>query len=233
MGKKREARLYETGTAVLALLLLVGLIALVQEQKETKKPEIIVNAYTDETVMYENYTHFFLLPVAPENNLYLRSTEQVLLKRIGEVLIKKGVSLVRDINNAEAVVCIFFDAPYREYYVPPRQISIPVYKPGKTEYFSGFIGGEYYWGSYETPGEWQIQTYQRPGYYKGYFFPFVRIDVVDIEKFVKTRKIRYIWTGTAITVSQEADIRKTGLPLIEKVLEKWPFPIAKTEKEVV
>jgi len=233
MKKKREIRLYDAGTMALALLLLIGIVALIQGQKETKKPKIIVNAYTDETVNYEGYTHFFLLPVTPKNNLYLRSTEQVLLKKIGEILSERGVSLVRNINNAEAVVCVFFDAPYREYYVPPEQVSIPVYKPGKIESYSGFIGGEYYWGTYRTPGKWELQTYQRPGYYKGYFFPFIRIDVVDIGKFIQTRQVEYIWTGTAITVSQEADVRKTGLPLIEKVLENWPFPIAKTEKEAV
>jgi len=37
MDKKREARLYEAGTVALALLILIGLIALIQQGEKDQK----------------------------------------------------------------------------------------------------------------------------------------------------------------------------------------------------
>jgi len=161
--------------------------------------------------------------------------EKQLLFFLRNQLEAKGYRFVQLNENPDFLVTINAFSEYKESYVPPQTVTLPRWVPGQTITTYGSTYGSfnyntfgdyssYGWGSYSgqttsttyIPGYMTTETYTRPGYTVGHYYPVVAISIYD------SKTLRKVWLGTGAGTSDNSDIRISSQLVVSHVLAKFP-----------
>lgn len=179
------------------------------------------------------YSSFCLISNGRNSDPLLKSQLLSLARGMMQAL---GYRYVDDMEKADIVLCIVFSNEYSETYVPPKTVTIPKYVEPETEtttsYWSGEVGGVDTGGMVQThttkPGYWTTQTYTRPGYTVGSYYPVVGIGLHDSWGYLRPGAssdtvIDYVvWSGGASASSKLWDLRMTGQMLMLELVKSMP-----------
>lgn len=201
------------------LILLAVLASLVFEGCATQmSTSPLIDVRQDPDVDCSRYRTFCLYRFAgTDPNIRVDPiTEKQILYLVRDHLVGSGYIYQDSCANADLVVTVYFSNEYKEQYIPPTSIPIPVYKPGQTVSFSGFFGSDYYYGSGRTSGSWTVETLTMPGRVKGYYYPVILVDLFD------RATDDLVWSGSGVTsVDRGAFILHAGA-LVEKIMALFP-----------
>lgn len=153
--------------------------------------------------------------------------EQNMSFRLGAALETCGYRLVNDAKDADIIGMIRGSNKYDTYYVPPSTVILPKYIPGQTyttnSDYSVYgsrsplpyatVSGQ---STTTTSGQWTSESYTRPGYTAGNYYPSIRIDIVDAHSGEE------LHVATATGTSGTSDIRVASQVLILESFEQVP-----------
>jgi hypothetical protein len=201
-------------------------------------PEI--KCYSDPGASIDKYRTFTVLPESKTTETSCSPAfdneliEKQMLFALRNAVELVGYEYTEDIGKADVVFTISGSNEYKETYIPPSSITVPVYVPGRTAtsttYNSGRIDvyGDYdsAYGDYSgssttttrTPGYWISRDYTVPGKTVGNYYPLISVDAYD----AKTRRVA--WHGTGVGCSKNVDIRVSSQVILLGLAEQMPCP---------
>lgn len=190
--------------------------------------EPMVQARADNEVDFSSYKTFTVWrnPQSPDPIL-----EKQMLFLARNMLEALGYSFTEDAAGADLLLALSLANEYHATQVPPSTIALPKYMPPQTHYgtgtWSGNVGGSYTWGSTSgtvtTPGYWTTQSFTRPGYTTGAFYPAVNMLLADPRRYrADIPQDMLVWTGIAVGTSKVSDVRMTGQMLMMRLLKDFP-----------
>jgi len=192
-----------------------------------RKP--LVQWLSNPEVNYQSFKYFaILLPGSPFTPTILPFQFDFVASVVAEELKYKGYERVQDPQRADFFVDIFLNSEYRVKYIPPEQVTIPVYTPPQTIklesqsfYYGDIQGISRGTATISIPGTWGVRSITRPGYTIGAYYPCVIITFLAGPNISK-EALAPIWRGTAILASQSYDIREDGQGLVVAALRRFP-----------
>ncbi len=201
------------------------------------EPLVQVNLNPESRGAIDNYRTFAVVShseIAKTNQVVDPLVEKHLLFTLRNNFEGLGYRFVEFREAPDFVVTLQAQNTYREHYVPPQTVSFPQWVPGTTTYHdfnvNSFGSGGYAWGTITgtstTPGYLTTQTYTRPGYMSGAFYPSLMIVAFD----AKTNET--LWNASATGVSLQNDLRISSqflsylsvlrFPVCQKLIQNWP-----------
>lgn len=173
-----------------------------------------------------------LLSSAQQTNDILERQMLFFLRNLIEA---KGYRFVPLDEAPDFLATIKVSSEFHETYVPPTTATLPVWVPGQTittygNYsgtFSANTYGQYAmfgWGSYAgqsrqttyVPGYVTSQTYTRPGYAVGHWYPSASVSIFD------AKTLKHVWLGTGAGMSNSPDVRIASQFVVGSILTKFP-----------
>jgi hypothetical protein len=179
-----------------------------------------VHTFVDPDANFQKYQTFAIVPYSKmigKTSLNPIAERQMMffLRNLIEFHGYKYVSIQ---DSADFVFTIDADDEYREHYVPPVTVQVPVWVPSQTTTsttktqgdINAYSGGDYASGDYNgksttvttTPGHLETGTETRGGYTVGHNYPRVSIFGYD----AKSSKNIYQADGTGISDNDDARI---------------------------
>ncbi len=194
--------------------------------------------YQEPNLDLSSYETFFVLPyssISKDSGMNEIMERQILFTLRNEIA-GKGYKFVEPTDDPDFIATIKVTSEYKERYVPPSTITLPMWVPGKTITSFGSTSGRFNYNTYGSnfsygsgnfsgssmsstyiPGYMTTQSYTRPGYTEGSFFPSAIIHIFD----VKTQK--QVWYGTGVGSSKNPDARVSIQTVINYTLAKFPL----------
>jgi hypothetical protein len=202
------------------------------------------SSYQDPEATLSDYRTFSVFPASliSEDAKTNEIMEKQLLFFLRNCLEAKGYRFVPLDQNPDFLATITVSSEYKESYVPPSTGVLPVWVPGHTITSYGNTSGtfnyntyrsysSYGWGSYSgtissttyVPGYMTIQTYTRPGYTVGHYYPVAAVSIFD------AKSLKNVWLGTGAGTSANPDARVSGQFVVTSILNKFPNSALQTE----
>lgn len=182
-----------------------------------------IKTYSDPEKNLTKIKKFTIVPTNKENPLL----EKELLFMVKNKMLEKGY--IYDSKNPDILIAmIFYCGPF-QYYVPQETITLPKKVPGKTKTYSGWIDGEYYWGTEKESDRIEYETYTYGGYTASAYYRNITLYFVNPDT-LSTNNIETIWQGVAESSGSSSDIRKVAPYLIEELLFEFPTKSGKSSK---
>ena len=129
----------------------------------------------------------------------------------------RGYRFVATNDDPDFLATISANSEYNTSYVPPETVTVPKWVSGQTITTYGSSG---YSNSYIS-GYSTTETYTRPGYSDGAYYPNVSITIAD------TSSVQRIWFAKGEGKSRNHDVRVSSQLLIGAMLQSFPLrPIA-------
>lgn len=206
-------------------------------QPAVLKQAPIVSNYQDPGADFTKYTTFSVFPLSAITNTESMNAimEKQVLFSLRSMLELHGYRFVVLQDHPDFVLTARVSSSYSETYVPPQEVSVPVWQPGKVitsqQNTSGTVNlntyGDYSsntWGTYSgssttttyVPGHMTAETQVRPGYTIGAFYPAVAVWAYD------TKTAENIWYGIGVGASENPDPRISSQFVMSEVLAKLP-----------
>jgi len=203
-----------------------------------------VSSYQDPEATLAGYRTFSVFPASllTEDAKTNEIMEKQLLFFLRNCLEAKGYRFVPLDQSPDFLATIIVSSEYKEFYVPPSTAVLPVWVPDLTiTSYSNTSGtfnyntygsySSYGWGSYSgssssttyVPGYMTTQTYTRPGYTVGHYYPVAAVSMFD------AKSLKNIWLGTGAGTSDNPDPRVSSQLVVTSILEKFPNSAAQSE----
>jgi hypothetical protein len=202
------------------------------------RDEPTISVYQDPDVDFGNYRTFSVVPmtmVDPDARVN-QLQEKQLLFFVRNLLESKGYRQVEKGETPDFFVATEWKSEYRESYVPPQTISLPIWNPGRTVTTHGHTSGSFNfnsygdyssyggWGNYSgnttyttyVPGYMTSETYTRSGYTVGTNYPVVSVRIFDGKSY------NAAWTGTGVGSSNISDVRLSGQFVATNIVGRLP-----------
>ncbi|MFH1226579.1 MAG: DUF4136 domain-containing protein [Planctomycetota bacterium] len=193
-----------------------------------KKPSIIV--YLDPETNCANYKTFSVVPYSVINKEPKQESiaEKQIMFFIRNQLESRNYQFVSYDETPDFVITVNYDCKYNQQYIPPERVTMPKYIPGQTitSYMTTTHSGDArLWGNYtsttaistEIPGKWIEETYTRPGYTVGYYYPSATMTACE------KAGSKEIWKASGNAISNYEDFRISGQLLLSGMLNKFPI----------
>ena len=196
-----------------------------------------VSSYRDPDTDFGRYRTFSVFPfslLSSEAAMNEIMEKQVLFA-LRNALESKGYKFVQLSDAPDFVATITVSSEYKESYVPPRTVTVPQFIPGQTVITRGSTTGtfnfntfgnytSYGWGSYSgsttsrtyIPAYTTLQTYTRPGYTTGAYYPALSVSAYDGKTF------KSVWSGTGAGTSDNPDPRISSQFVLGWVMGQFP-----------
>lgn len=196
-----------------------------------------VSSYKSPEAKIGDYRTFSVFP----QSLFSEKTEmnEILEKQmlffLRNQLEAKGYKFVELNEQPDFLATISVSSKYETSYVPPQTVTLPQWVPGRTVTSYGTSSGtfnyntygsysSYGWGSYSgsststtyVPGYMTTQTYTRPGYTVGHYYPAAGISLYD------GKTLERVWLGTGAGTSDNADVRVSSQFVVGHILAELP-----------
>lgn len=196
-----------------------------------------VQTYQDPDANFSNYRTFSVFPASlvikgVKTNPIMEKQILFFLRNCFEA---KGYRFVPMKKHPDFVATMIVSSKYRTTYVPPSTRILPVIVPGRTITTFGNTSGtfnfntfgnysSYGWGSYSgqsssttyVPGYVTTQTYTRPGYSVGHYYPSAQIVVLD------SKSLKNVWLGSGTGTSDNPDGRVAMQFVALNMIERFP-----------
>jgi hypothetical protein len=191
----------------------------------------VVHTYRDPELDVTSYSTFAIVPassISKDTHLSGLLEKQILFS-LRSGLETRGYRFVSSAEAADFIVTIDGFSEYREKYIPPQLVTVPVWTPGRTITHTGSDfgtiygkrGSATYQGTYSgetrVPGHLGYQTQARPGYTVGAHYPSVMVLAYDL------KKQRMVWEGSSTGATTNSDLRISSQLLLAKSLEQLPM----------
>jgi len=216
---------------IISLIFLIILSGCVTTQPYSK-------FYKDPNIDINSYSKFYFCPDTriedePESSLIFKIINNI----IKDQLITKGYIFVEHPEEADFLVSTLYQVPYKEHYVPPETTYTPIKNYEYTTFESPYLTGSYQVIGSGTKATTEKTTYlpvTTGGYYEGYFYPLIHIDMYDLQKvnpfkpteqIIKINSQTLFFSGSAVDSSKENDITKFAPTLISTILKNFPSRI--------
>jgi hypothetical protein len=197
-----------------------------------------LNSYLDYEVPFDEYHTFSVMPISvlnDESKLKGGILEKQMLFLLRNYFEAKGYDFVEIDDNPDFVVTIDAFSQYEEIYVPPSTGIMPTWIPGKKVSSTGTSFGTFNlnsysgtsgWGSYSgmsstttyVPGHLELNTYTKPGYSQGYYFPSISLYAFD------ANSKELVWSAVGVGTSHNNDIRVSGQFVLQGLVGDFPNP---------
>lgn len=182
-------------------------------------------------------TFTIIPPYAVSEDANLRDsiqTEQILFE-LRNMILRRGYKYVSPDSKqpADLIVTLDGNIEYKEHYIPPRQVRVPVWVPGQTvianTYSSGtasaYGSGGYAYGNYsgtsttiaQSSGYLSSQVVTTPAQVRGYYYPAYSIAMLD------SRTNEIVLEGSGAAVTKASDLRIAGQTVLAWMLEYMPL----------
>ena len=196
-----------------------------------------VSSYKSPEADISRYRTFSVFPqsLISEQTKMNEILEKQILFFIRNQLEAKGYKFVELNQQPGFLATIDVSSEYATSYVPPHSITLPQWVPGQRITTRGSSSGtfnyktygsysSYGWGSYSgsststtyVPGYMTTQTYTRPGYTIGHYYPAAGISIYD------AKTLERMWLGTGTGTSDNADVRISSQFVISHILAEFP-----------
>jgi len=167
--------------------------------------------FRDPEVDFSKYKTFSVFPaslLSKSKEVQNEIRDKQLLFSLRNYFESRGYKFVELGKSPDMLVTMLAASEYKEKYIPPQQVIVPMFTPGYSIYSStdhsgqfnyGPIGSLPNYGSYRgqsststyVPGQTSYHSMTLGGYYQGYNYPSISIAALDN----KTGKV--IWKGSA------------------------------------
>lgn len=198
-----------------------------------------VQVQKDPNYNEEKYRTFTLIPqrvLTKEGHLQGIAEKQVIFL-VRNFFEKKGFVFVEPSKKPDLLISVDALTQYKEHYVPPQQVTVPKWVQGETytttshhngslnmNAYDSYGNSAYGNGSYSgtstsyttTPGYMTTESYTRPGYTQGFWYPTAMVNAYDL----KTKSL--IWQGIATGTTSSNDVRATSQGLFLRLAGQFP-----------
>jgi len=183
----------------------------------------------------DSYQTFSLIPassISKDSNMGKIEEKQILFFLRG-LFEAKGYKYVKLDGSPDFIATISVSSQYKENYVPPQTVTVPMWVPSQTitskSYSSGtasaYGSGGYAYGNYSgnsttestVPGYMTSETYTKPGYNIGFHYPTVNVVVLD------ANSNALVWSGAGTATSKTSDMRISSQLLSSNMLKSFPL----------
>lgn len=186
-----------------------------------------VSSYKNPEADISDYQTFSVFPqsLISENTKMNEILEKQVLFFLRNELESKGYKFVELNQRPDFLATVRVSSKYETTYVPPQTVTSPRWVPERTiTSYSTSSGTLWGWGNYfgsststiYVPGYMTTETYTRPGYTVGHFYPFAGISIYDGET------LERVWLGTGAGASDSADVRVSSQFVIIHILAELP-----------
>ncbi len=196
-----------------------------------------VSSFRDPDTDFSKYRTFSVFPfsLTSEDAKMNEIMERQILFALRNSLESRGYKFVQISDSPDFIATINVSSQYMESYVPPQTAVIPQFVPGQTVTISSSILGtfnfnnfgnyaSYGWGNYSgqttattyIPGYTRLQTYTRPGYTTGAYYPVLSISAYDGKTF------KNVWLGSGAGTSDNQDLRISSQFVLFPVMDQFP-----------
>lgn len=204
----------------------------------------LINTEKDFDFDKADYRTFSVMPATKtfdKSQITSDIQEKHLMYQLRNALELKGYKFVAIDQNPDLIAIIDGSINYKTQYVPPRNMVVPQWVPGKTStittnstasasaYGSAGWANAYGTGtstSYvSTPGYMTSNVVTRPGYEQGFYYPSLFIGIYN----ANTKKI--VWKGTGVGTTSTSDLRIADQWLMGHILKPLPNQVANLASE--
>lgn len=156
--------------------------------------------------------------------------EKQMLYQLRNMIEQCGYKYVDTTADADLVFTLSGSNDYKTVDVPASSITVPQYVAGRTittntnTYGNANVYGTYgsAYGTYSgygtattrLPGYWTTQTYTRPGYTTGNYYPVIALSAFD------SKSGKNIWYASGVGCSRNPDVRVSSQGLYLGMLKK-------------
>lgn len=131
-------------------------------------------------------------------------------------------------STPDLLLTVGFSNEYKSTYIPPATYSIPIYNPGQTytTNTNAHVHSPYgnFYGTAQstttTPGYWSSQSYTRPGYTTGRYYPAVSVSLWDSDS------NELIWRGSNVGTSPMENFGITAPFVLSNIAARIPVNCA-------
>lgn len=161
--------------------------------------------------------------------------EKQLLFYVRNLIESKGYEFVQMDQKPDFLVTLNANSEYKEFYVPPSQVTVPYWVPGKdiikNTYSSGTLNlnslgssSSYGFGNWSgsgteithVPGYMTSNTYTKPGYTVGHYYPAATIFVYD------RKTLKEVWEASGAAVSNNPNMSVSEEGIIFYMINNYP-----------
>jgi len=196
-----------------------------------------VSSYKNPEAKISGYQTFSVFPqsLISEKTEMNEILEKQMLFFLRNQLEAKGYRFVELNQQPDFLATVNVSSKYESSYVPPQTVTMPQWVPGRTVTTYGTSSGtfnyntygsysSYSWGNYfgsststtYVPGYMTTQTYTRPGYTVGHYYPAAGISIYD------GKTLERVWLGTGAGTSDNADVRVSSQFVISHIFAEFP-----------
>jgi len=199
------------------------------------------SVFSDPNVHLEQYQTFSVFPLSSISDKVKMNPilEKQLLFYVRNLIESKGYEFVQMDQKPDFLVTLNANSEYKEFYVPPSQVTVPYWVPGKdiikNTYSSGTVNlntlgnsPSYGFGSWRgsgmeithVPGYMASNTYTKPGYTVGHYYPAATIFVYD------RKTLKEVWEASGAAVSNNPNMSVSEEGLLSYMIDKYPYASA-------
>jgi len=199
------------------------------------------SVFSDPNVHLERYQTFSVFPLSSISDKVKMNPilEKQLLFYVRNLIESKGYEFVQMDQKPDFLVTLNANSEYKEFYVPPSQVTVPYWVPGKdiikNTYSSGTLNlnslgssSSYGFGNWSgsgteithVPGYMTSSTYTKPGYTVGHYYPAVTIFIYD------RKTLKEVWEASGVAVSNNPNMSVSEEGLLSYMIDKYPYASA-------
>jgi len=234
---RRKASNIAFTTVVLGLLSCAAMPSTTNLTPAKLQRDPTISTYRDPSYAFAQLKTFSVFPASlMSNEINMNEImEKQLLFFVRSLFEGLGYRFVALDQRPDFLVTLNATSQYKETYVPPQTVTVPRWVPGKTITSYGSSQGtfnsetygdysSYGWGSYAgtstvstyIPGYETTDTFTRPAYKVGYYYPSAVVAVYD------ARSFRNIWMGTGAGTSRNSDVRISSQLVFTHMVSHFP-----------